>query len=70
MLFITALYATCFLIYARFRHTYNREEDNFRVELLILPSAILALFINAEFTPLEILWTFSIYLEAASSDDC
>jgi len=64
--FIASLYATCYLIYAKFKPTFNREEDTFRIELLILPSLVLALFINVEFTILEILWTFSIYLEAVA----
>lgn len=64
--FIVSLYATCYLIYGKFKPTFNREEDTFRIELLILPSLVLALFINVEFTVLEILWTFSIYLEAVA----
>jgi len=31
---------------------------------ILVPCAILALLINSEFTIMEILWTFSIYLEA------
>uniref|UniRef100_A0A914GR76 ER lumen protein-retaining receptor n=1 Tax=Globodera rostochiensis TaxID=31243 RepID=A0A914GR76_GLORO len=65
-LFIAALYATCYFMFTKFRATYNKEEDTFRVELLILPCIVLAVFVNAEFTLLEVLWTFSIYLEAVA----
>lgn len=50
----------------KYKATYNKEEDNFRVELLIIPCALLALLINAQFTVLEVLWTFSIYLESVA----
>lgn len=50
----------------QFEATYNKEEDNFRIELLIVPCAILAVLVNAQFTLLEVLWTFSIYLEAVA----
>ncbi|KAI6204531.1 hypothetical protein M3Y94_00685500 [Aphelenchoides besseyi] len=66
ILFIVSLYTTCYLMFVKFRGTYNRDEDTFRVELLIGPCAVLALFINPEFTPLEILWAFSIYLESVA----
>mmetsp|Transcript_6217 Transcript_6217/g.7577 ORF Transcript_6217/g.7577 Transcript_6217/m.7577 type:complete len:224 (+) Transcript_6217:225-896(+) len=45
--------------------TYKKEEDSFLHDrFAILPCAVLALIINSEFTIIEILWTFSIYLEA------
>ncbi|CAD5233353.1 unnamed protein product [Bursaphelenchus xylophilus] len=66
VLFISALYTTVYMMYFRFRSTLNKEEDTLRVEILILPCAVLAVFINADFTFLEILWTFSIYLEAVA----
>ncbi|KAI6239379.1 ER lumen protein-retaining receptor erd-2.2 [Aphelenchoides fujianensis] len=66
ILFIGSLYTTCYLIFVKFKATYNREEDIFRIELLVIPSAVLALLINPSFTPLEILWSFSIYLEAVA----
>mmetsp|Transcript_32195 Transcript_32195/g.91343 ORF Transcript_32195/g.91343 Transcript_32195/m.91343 type:complete len:216 (+) Transcript_32195:235-882(+) len=46
--------------------TYDREQDTFRVMFLIGPCALLALLINHEFTFMEILWTFSIYLESVA----
>lgn len=46
--------------------TYDPTMDSFFVPYLIAPCAILALIINDYFTPQEILWTFSIYLEAVA----
>jgi hypothetical protein len=53
-------------MYIKFKPTFNKEEDTFRIELLLVPSLLLALLINADFTFIEILWTFSIYLEAVA----
>lgn len=64
ILFIAASYATLYLIYVKFKATYNRSNDTFRIEFLIVPACILALIINHEFAFFEILWTLSIYLEA------
>ena len=36
----------------------------YRVEFILLPTAILSLVLNHEFSVMEILWTFSIYLES------
>ena len=38
----------------------------FRVEPLLIPVAALALSFNYEFSVMEVLWTFSIYLEAVA----
>mmetsp|Transcript_18379 Transcript_18379/g.59421 ORF Transcript_18379/g.59421 Transcript_18379/m.59421 type:complete len:217 (-) Transcript_18379:61-711(-) len=46
--------------------TYDKEQDTFRYMFLIGPCALLACLINHEFTVTEILWTFSIYLEAVA----
>ncbi|KAJ4721006.1 ER lumen protein-retaining receptor [Melia azedarach] len=48
------------------KQTYNMDEDTFKQYLLILLSFVLALLIPHEFTTIEILWTFSIYLEAVA----
>lgn len=58
------------IYYMRFHkvvsQTYDKDQDTFRSLFLIVPSAVAALFINVRFTPVEILWTFSIYLEAVA----
>ncbi|XP_053212082.1 ER lumen protein-retaining receptor-like [Panonychus citri] len=66
VVFLGTSYATIYLIYLKFKATYDRNHDTFRVEFLLAPCALLALVLNHEFSFLEILWTFSIYLEAVA----
>ena len=64
--FIVSAAATVYLMYVKFRATYDGNHDSFRVEFLLAPVAILALVLNNQFTVMEILWTFSIYLESVA----
>ncbi|KAK0592566.1 hypothetical protein LWI29_021374 [Acer saccharum] len=48
------------------KQTYNKDEDTFKHYFLVLPSFVLALLIPHAFNTVEILWTFSIYLEAVA----
>lgn len=48
------------------RQTYDVERDTFRYIFLIVPCMILALLIHYSSSLTEILWTFSIYLEAVA----
>lgn len=64
--FIIACYATVYLMYSKFKATYDHNHDTFRIEFLLIPVAGLALLVNHDFTPLEVLWTFSIYLESVA----
>ncbi|MPC38685.1 ER lumen protein-retaining receptor 1-B [Portunus trituberculatus] len=66
VIFLAASYATLYLIYMRFKATYDHNHDTFRVEFLLIPTVILSVLINHDFSPLEILWTFSIYLESVA----
>lgn len=66
VVFIGASVATVFLMFVKFRATYDRNHDSFRIEFLLIPTIILALLINHDFTVLEVLWTFSIYLESVA----
>ncbi|XP_017784959.1 PREDICTED: ER lumen protein-retaining receptor [Nicrophorus vespilloides] len=66
IIFIAVSIATCYLIYMKFKATYDHNHDTFRIEFLLAPAVILALLINHDFTFLEILWTFSIYLESVA----
>ncbi|XP_034950360.1 ER lumen protein-retaining receptor [Chelonus insularis] len=66
IVFIGASFTTVFLMYVKFKATYDHNHDSFRIEFLLLPTLLLAVFINHEFTILEILWTFSIYLESVA----
>lgn len=64
--------ATSYMIlyYMRFhrvvRLTYDKDQDTFRSSVLIGLSFVLALLVHMTLTPFEILWTFSIYLEAVA----
>jgi len=66
VIFLASSYATLYLIYSKFKPTYDRNHDTFRVEFLLVPVAGLSLLVNHEFSFLEILWTFSIYLESVA----
>ncbi|PKU77248.1 ER lumen protein-retaining receptor B isoform X1 [Dendrobium catenatum] len=48
------------------RQTYNNDEDTFRHFFLVLPCFVLALLVHRNFTFIEILWTFSLYLESVA----
>jgi len=68
VIFIISSYAIVYNM--KFRNpicrTYDAAMDNFNVAFLIVPCAIIALFWNITFTPFEVLWAFSIYLESVS----
>jgi len=64
--FIVSAAGTVYLMYLKFRATYDGNHDTFRVEFLLLPVAALSLLLNHEFTTMEVLWTFSIYLESVA----
>ena len=63
--FIITSLVTLILIYVKFKDTQEKH-DNFRIESLLIPTFVLAMLINHEFSALEVLWTFSIYLEAVA----
>ncbi|GMN43486.1 hypothetical protein TIFTF001_012692 [Ficus carica] len=46
------------------RRTYDKEIDTFRHYFLVLGCFVLALILHEKFTIQEVLWAFSIYLEA------
>jgi len=47
--------------------TYNAENDGFPIQYLIAPCAVLGLIINQDhYSPFEIIWAFSVYLEAVA----
>ena len=59
--YLLCSYATIYLIYHKFKPTYNHENDKFRIEFVLVPAAGLAFLVNHHFEAIEILWTFSIY---------
>lgn len=54
LVFIVASYATVYLMYVKFKATYDHNHDTFRIEFLLIPALVLALLINHEFTVLEV----------------
>lgn len=66
LFFLGASFGTVYLMYLKFKATYDTNHDTFRIEFLLGPTAVLALVLNHEFTFMEILWTFSIYLESVA----
>jgi ER lumen protein retaining receptor len=64
--------ACCTIVYTlRFgapqKATYNAEQDAFPVQYLLGPCALMGLLINQDHTsPFEMVWAFSIYLEAVA----
>lgn len=66
VIYIGSAFATVYFIYVKFKATYDGNHDTFRVEFLLIPVAGLSVLVNHEFSPLEILWTFSIYLESVA----
>ena len=69
---IAFIASTATLIYLmRFKRPYNTtydpKSDDFPAwQFLVAPCLILGLIFNFEFTPVEILWSFSIFLEAVA----
>ncbi|GAA5978496.1 hypothetical protein JCM11641_007963 [Rhodosporidiobolus odoratus] len=64
LFFIGSSAYVLYLMRYKFRPTQDPAIDTLKLEYLLGPCAILALIFNYKFTPMEILWSFSIYLEA------
>merc|ERR1712176_358586 len=66
IIYITCSFLTCYFIYVKFKSTHNREHDSFRTLFIIAPAAGLAFLVHHDFSASEVLWTFSVYLEAVA----
>lgn len=68
IIFISTSVAIVYLMKFRqpYAKTYDAQRDTFRIEFLLVPCFVLALVWNEAFTIVEILWAFSIFLEAVS----
>ncbi|XP_058807844.1 ER lumen protein-retaining receptor 1-A-like [Phymastichus coffea] len=53
-------------IFILYKNTYNDNYDAFRIELLIIPCAMLALFLNEGFTTFQVFTAFGVYLESVA----
>eukprot|EP01100_Stratorugosa_tubuloviscum_P001649 TRINITY_DN1372_c2_g2_i1.p1 TRINITY_DN1372_c2_g2~~TRINITY_DN1372_c2_g2_i1.p1 ORF type:complete len:215 (+),score=29.40 TRINITY_DN1372_c2_g2_i1:62-706(+) len=62
--FIISTCSVIYLIRFRYRNTYDRDNDGFPVVYILAPCFVISLFFNQGFEFYEILWAFSIYLEA------
>ncbi|KZT69646.1 ER lumen protein retaining receptor [Daedalea quercina L-15889] len=61
--------SSCFVLYlmkGRYRPTNDPSIDTFRVEYLLGPCALLALIFHYRWSFLEVLWSFSIFLESVA----
>ncbi|OMO62226.1 ER lumen protein retaining receptor [Corchorus olitorius] len=60
----------CIVWYMRYhkvvKQTYSKDQDTFRHYFLIPPCLLLALLIHPAFNVMEVLWAFSLYLEAVA----
>ena len=66
LLYLSSSSVTCFFIIKKFRTTYDKNHDILKVEYLLIPCALLGLMFNYAFEPLQILWSFSIFLESVA----
>eukprot|EP00049_Salpingoeca_infusionum_P017744 m.354181 g.354181 ORF g.354181 m.354181 type:complete len:213 (-) comp16947_c0_seq1:1268-1906(-) len=64
LLFIAASCATVFLIYFKYKADSDTSRDTFVIWFAVGPAFVLALLDNYEFSITEVLWSFSIFLEA------
>ncbi|CDH59088.1 er lumen protein retaining receptor [Lichtheimia corymbifera JMRC:FSU:9682] len=61
----TSLYIV-YLMQVKFKATYDANLDTFRVEYLLGGAAVFALLTTFDYSVLEVLWTFSIWLESVA----
>lgn len=54
VIYIGCAYATVYLIYMKFRATYDGNHDSFRMEFLVVPVGGLAVLVNHDFSFLEV----------------
>lgn len=52
--YLIASIGTCYLIFKKFKATYDRVHDTFRIEFLLIPAVVLSLVMNHEFEVLEV----------------
>ncbi|PAA62160.1 hypothetical protein BOX15_Mlig011121g1 [Macrostomum lignano] len=64
--FVLLTWLTVFLVYCKYRATYDGNHDSFRAEWLVITAAGLAVLVNHQLTVVEVLWTYSIYLESVA----
>jgi len=65
-IFISTAAYTLYLMRTDFKPTHDPAIDTFKVEYLLGGSLLLALLFPYRYEPLEMLWTFSIWLESVA----
>jgi hypothetical protein len=66
ILFLTSSAYIVYLIRVKYKHTYDHVHDTFRHEYAIGGAAVAALIFHLKLTVLELLWAFSVFLEAVA----
>lgn len=56
VIFLVTAYGTLYLMFIKFKATYDSNHDTFRAEFLLIPAVGLALLVNHEFSVLEVRW--------------
>ena len=54
IIFLITAYGTLYLMFIKFKATYDANHDTFRAEFLVIPAVGLALLVNHEFSVLEV----------------
>lgn len=54
LFFVVSSFLTVYLMYFKFKATYDSNHDTFRIEFLIVPVGGLAFLVNHEFSPMEV----------------
>jgi len=66
LFFIASSVYILYLMKFKFRPTHDPSIDTFKIEYILAPCFVLGLLFNYRFTPTEILWSFSIWLESVA----
>ena len=66
IIFISSSAYVVYLMVNDYKPTHDPNQDTFKVQYLLAGSAALAIFLPYQYTPSEILWTFSIWLESVA----
>ena len=54
VIFIGSTIGTCYLIFVKFKATYDSNHDSFRAEFLVIPVGGLAVLVNHELSVMEV----------------
>jgi len=66
LVFLASSAYTLYLMLNDYKPTHDPNQDTFKVEYLLAGSAVLAIIFPYKYTPYEILWAFSIWLESVA----